>query len=282
MKTDVWMAWYPGDYLRDTRHLTCLEHGAYRQLIDAVFCAGGALSVTDSDTVRLLNINVKQWSSIKQRVKAFFQVSVNGEIETWRHKRVTEEIHKAKQMAELQRQRTAKARAQLQRKRESVTKTVTDIVTTSPSPSPSPSQYCTQTNNRVPTLEEVKTRAGMTGMLEADAVAFWNHFEASGWIDKNGHPVVRWQAKMDTWKTVARAAPLETAHHAGGNGSRPKSVFELRAVIEAKNTMAAEIRARYCSDAAIGHHWSDQTKRTEYLALKRESKALLKQLGNMA
>lgn len=142
-------------------------------------------------------------------------------------------------------------------------------------------EACT-TNHLAPTLEQVKTRAAMTAMTEADAVAFWNHFEASGWIDKNGNPIVRWQSKMDTWKATARAAPLELSHHASTNGSKPKSAFELRAVIEAKNTMAAEIRTRYCSDAAMGHHWSDESKRVEYLVLKRDAKQLLKQLGNMA
>jgi len=32
--------WFPGDYAKDTAHLTLLQHGAYRELIDAYMGAG--------------------------------------------------------------------------------------------------------------------------------------------------------------------------------------------------------------------------------------------------
>ena len=136
--TDIWLAWYPSDYLRDTRHLTCLEHGAYRQLLDAVFCAGGKLTVTDADLPRLLAISEQNWKEIRGRITPFFKVTGTTR-EQWQHKRVTEEIRKAKQRRKLQRHRTEAAREALQHKRESVTKTVTKPVTTSSTPSPSPS-----------------------------------------------------------------------------------------------------------------------------------------------
>jgi uncharacterized protein YdaU (DUF1376 family) len=87
----------------------------------------------------------------------------------------------------------------------------------SPSPSPSPVQLHKQTNNGHPSLAEVKTKASMTGMLEVDAEAFWHHFESSGWIDKNGNPVVKWESKMATWKTVARSEQAEREHHGKTN-----------------------------------------------------------------
>ena len=35
--------WFPGDYARDTGHLTMLQHGAYRQLLDAYMATGKPL-----------------------------------------------------------------------------------------------------------------------------------------------------------------------------------------------------------------------------------------------
>lgn len=62
-----------------------------------------------------------------------------------------------------------------------------------------------QTNNGHPDLKEVLAAASMTGMLESDAKDFWDHFESSGWIDKNGHAIVNWRSKMNLWKGRARS-----------------------------------------------------------------------------
>lgn len=83
-----------------------------------------------------------------------------------------------------------------------------------------------------PSLEDVKTRASMTGMPESDAVAFWNHFESSGWIDKHGHPILNWKAKMDNWKVEARAAPFEKNHKSIKQPQiQPKREFKSSAII---------------------------------------------------
>lgn len=33
-------SWFPGDYLRDTGHLSMIEDAAYRRLLDAYYMAG--------------------------------------------------------------------------------------------------------------------------------------------------------------------------------------------------------------------------------------------------
>lgn len=278
MKPDIWMPWYPGDYQRATQHLTTLEHGAYRLLIDACWCRGGNLPNDDGDLARIVHLQPDEWSKIRPRMAEFFQTD-NG---AWTHKRVTEELDKAKDRKDQQFKRTEAARAALQSHRNTVTKSVTDIVTTSSSPSPSPSVQEGRKEGGFPSLEEVKVRAGMTGMLETDAIAFWNHFESSGWIDKHGHPIVKWQSKMDNWKSEARAMPAEANHRSFESGQRPKSSNDLRIIIQAKESLAAGIRTRYCSDGAISSHWSDENRKAEFFQLKREAKELTKQLSNMA
>lgn len=56
----------------------------------------------------------------------------------------------------------------------------------------------------------------------------------------------------------------------------------LRTIIEAKKTKAAELRTRYCSDTAIDAIWNDDNKRQEFFTLKKEIKNLTNQLSNMA
>jgi hypothetical protein len=130
-------------------------------------------------------------------------------------------------------------------------------------------------------LEEVKNRAAIIGMTPEEAEAFWNHFEASGWVDKNGNPITNWQAKQATWNATARARPLEAAHKQKGEGARPKSVFEIKAIIEAKRTLAAEIRSCNVTETGLSEHWASKEKRTEYFTLMREIKELTNKLSRM-
>lgn len=118
----------------------------------------------------------------------------------------------------------------------------------------------------------------MTGMLEEDAVAFWNHFESSGWIDKHGHPILHWQPKMDNWKVQARAASMEAAFKGNGSG-RPKTINELRAQRDAKVALAQEIKIAFCTDVAMGENWRDRKKQGEYLKLQKEARMLTSQIA---
>lgn len=84
---------------------------------------------------------------------------------------------------------------------------------------------------RRPSLEQVKVKCQMLCYPEADGVAFWHHFEASGWIDKNQNRVVSWESKLATWMTTQRAKEAEAAHHSG-NGSGVMHSKELDRVLD--------------------------------------------------
>lgn len=44
-----WYAWFPGDYLRDTQHLSMVEDAAYRRILDHYYMVGRIPSPTPSD-----------------------------------------------------------------------------------------------------------------------------------------------------------------------------------------------------------------------------------------
>lgn len=159
-----------------------------------------------------------------------------------------------------------------------VAATCSNLLPSSPSPSPSPS-VSTHTNSSHPTLQEVRAAASMTGMPEADAEAFWNHFEAVGWIDKNGHQIVRWQSKMANWSVESRSRTHATRSANGGNG-KPLSLLDLRTIMETKKAESATIRAKHYSETAMGGAWDKPESRTDYIKLRSEIKQLSNRISN--
>lgn len=90
------MDWYPHhivDYRRDTLHLTTLEHGAYRLLIDAYMELG---KLPDDDTIlaRFAGMTPTEWASIAKTIRKFFGMPRDGFL---RHKRCDAEIAKQAQ-----------------------------------------------------------------------------------------------------------------------------------------------------------------------------------------
>ena len=162
------MPWYPGDYQRDTQHLTTLEHGAYRLLIDACWCRAGSLPSDDGDLARIVHLQPQEWLSIRPRMAAFFQIN-NG---IWTHKRVTSELHKAAEMADaLHRRGTAGAAARWGNakailKHDSSNAKAMPKNAPSPSPSPSPIQPPPPLPHSGASLEEGGLGEGDEGALE--------------------------------------------------------------------------------------------------------------------
>ena len=83
--------WYPHyikSYRRKTLHLTTLEHGAYRLLIDAYMLHGQALPNNDNVLAKIAGISDTEWLAIATTIRAFFTSS--GTI--LKHKRCEHEL----------------------------------------------------------------------------------------------------------------------------------------------------------------------------------------------
>lgn len=85
-----------GDYLRDTAHLSMLEDGAYRRLLEAYYIRERPLPKATKDICRLARATTKAERDVVQTVLAeFFEDTPEG----WRQRRCDSEIRKFNEKA---------------------------------------------------------------------------------------------------------------------------------------------------------------------------------------
>jgi uncharacterized protein YdaU (DUF1376 family) len=83
----AWLPLYVGDYLRDTRDLNTLQHGAYLLLIMHYWQHDG-LPTDDARLAAIAGLTVAQWRRIREPVQAKFA-------DGWKHKRIDAELARA-------------------------------------------------------------------------------------------------------------------------------------------------------------------------------------------
>lgn len=91
MSERPFMQLYVSDYLGDTRHLSCEQHGAYLLLLMTMWNAGGSLPDDDAKLARIVCLSVKKWRAIRDDVFPFFDLS-DGRVT---HHRLTKELQKS-------------------------------------------------------------------------------------------------------------------------------------------------------------------------------------------
>jgi uncharacterized protein YdaU (DUF1376 family) len=87
MSAPQWMKFYVGDYLRDTRGLSTLEHGAYLLLIMEYWSNGG-LPSDERKLARITGLSAEEWDEVRPTLVEFFY-------DGWRHKRIDHELSEA-------------------------------------------------------------------------------------------------------------------------------------------------------------------------------------------
>ena len=98
--TAPFMQLYPGDYHRDTQHLTTLEHGAYLLILMALWARGGTLPHDERTLMRIAKLQPSHWRRIAPTILEFFSIEA-GLVAT--EKRVTKELGKYHAMVEKRR-----------------------------------------------------------------------------------------------------------------------------------------------------------------------------------
>lgn len=78
-----------GDYLKDTAHLSMIEHGAYSRLLDVYYTREGPIE--DGEAIRLVSARTPaERAAVRAVLLEFFEP--DGEPPLWRHKRCDAEI----------------------------------------------------------------------------------------------------------------------------------------------------------------------------------------------
>ena len=86
-----WYSRYPGDYGRDTAHLSLIEHGAYCMLLDHYYSAGRPLPADRGAAYRICRAFSKdEQRAVDSVVQQFFELREDG----WHNKRADAELQK--------------------------------------------------------------------------------------------------------------------------------------------------------------------------------------------
>lgn len=97
---------FPGDYQRDTQHLSLAEHGAYTLLMDAYYSTEHPLSSDPRVLFRICGaFTSKERSAVESVSNQFFEKSDDGLLH---HKRIDAEIEKAKKRIDSARENGSK------------------------------------------------------------------------------------------------------------------------------------------------------------------------------
>jgi uncharacterized protein YdaU (DUF1376 family) len=83
-----YMPLFGGDYLKETRHLTLEQHGAYLHLM-IEYWTKGCLPDDDVQLARIVGISLPKWLRMRPTIKAFF--SDDG----WHHEVLDEQFAKS-------------------------------------------------------------------------------------------------------------------------------------------------------------------------------------------
>jgi uncharacterized protein YdaU (DUF1376 family) len=97
--TPIWMPLNVADYIKDTRHLSPAERGAYFDLLCHAWLNGGAIANDRKRVFRLTGLSPREWALSRDTLLDLF-TEVEG---VFRHKRVDQELAKAHKLIEQKR-----------------------------------------------------------------------------------------------------------------------------------------------------------------------------------
>jgi uncharacterized protein YdaU (DUF1376 family) len=96
----IWYAFHPNDYARDTAHLSMIEHGAYRLLLDHYYMSGVPLPASAMHLHRICRAFADdEQAAVHSVLQQFFTLTDDG----WRHERVEAELAKSDDISEKRR-----------------------------------------------------------------------------------------------------------------------------------------------------------------------------------
>lgn len=213
-KPDIFMPLYIGDYLRDTMHLTTVQHGCYFLLIVAAWPRGGTLPDDNERLAAIARLPLEEWMNIRPVLQEFFQMKDRE----WIHKRVQKEREKAMEQKEkfsTRAQKAASARWEKEQQN-NATSNAQAMLEECPSPSPSPSTASLSSSSDLNTLahsqdecaSENSENPKQKSKYPSEFERFWKEYPRK---KSKGTALKAWQKALDTGATNGEliAAVLE-------------------------------------------------------------------------
>ena len=129
----AYMPFYTGDYYRDTRHLSMLQHGAYRQLLDHCWDQKGPLPLDVEKCYRVCGaVSKEEQECVRGIVAEYFVRMEDGHY----NRRMQLEIERSEAIAGARSDAGKKGAAARAKQLPSKSRASAKQVTLSPSPSP--------------------------------------------------------------------------------------------------------------------------------------------------
>jgi len=94
-----WFPFYMGEYLRDTQHLSTLEHGAYLKLIIHYYATQEPIPNDDELLRQITCLTKHNWKKISLKIKNLFEINEKSLVQ----KRIEQELAKTKNISEIRR-----------------------------------------------------------------------------------------------------------------------------------------------------------------------------------
>jgi uncharacterized protein YdaU (DUF1376 family) len=229
-----WLAWYPGDYISKTRHLSMGQHGAYMLLLWEYYINGPLLA----NATGLLNVCCAKSRADRADVDYILVNFFDLEDGFYHHKRADIEMARRESIREQRRLvgkkgGLAKARVLLEQK-----------------PTQSQSQSHIELKSKAlrtfvrPTLEEVTTYCSER-KNQVDSAKWFDYYSSNGWhVGKNS--MRDWRAAVRTWEKNGYGGPFNDGQTQGPTpnfrGKSERRVNANRAAIIAGLGLGAEVR----------------------------------------
>ena len=122
-----------------------------------------------------------------------------------------------------------------------------------------------------PTYNQVQLEAQKIGLPEDEAALFYSYFQSNGW--KVGRaPMKSWKDALNGWRLrwIKTTAP-----------ERPRSLWELSKILEAKQRIADKLKLRYRSEVAGGVKWTCADSQKEYAQLMKDINLITQRISEM-
>ncbi len=281
-----WRKWYPADWLSDEQvgRTTPAARGLWVECLNVMLNTNSyQVQGTPAALARMLRFTVDEFNKALRDLRSTTAAEVDVTICNPPSKQVVTIISRRLKQELNNRERIRLAVSKLRSNKPCNAQVTSASASASASASVSGKGGLGEGVER-PSLAEVLERAQMVGLAEWKAKDWYQEMEGCGWLDYNSRPVAKWQPMMDRvrtkWESDGR--PMSPPKPRAPNGQELTRPMDLKTVIQAKETKAAEIRAKHCSDTAIDQIWSSPEKRSEYFAIKREVKELNNKLSNLA